>query len=307
MSRNETNGITVPMDTYGSTDDTASFINKDQLMMQNYTDDDEPIEIMSREDRGEKNVFFDDGKRRIDFVLVYEEEHLTEKQRRKREEKDRERREKGKKVVDTDEQHDQWRHKFLDNLKKIGLDLEEDIIEGDKKTIFYVKLHAPWDLCCFFAEELNFRAPLQESDMLPNGGAVLPQGGTMLSHGSCVLSHGAKDCLNGGAMLPQGGAMLSHGSCMLSHGAKDCLNGGAMLPQGGAMLSHGSCMLSHGAKDCLNGGAILSQGGAMLSHGSCVLSHGAKDCLNGGAMLPQGGAMLSHMEVVCCHMGQKIA
>ncbi|XP_077867416.1 anoctamin-7-like, partial [Saccoglossus kowalevskii] len=161
MSRNETNGITVPMDTYGSTDDTASFINKDQLMMQNYTDDDEPIEIMSREDRGEKNVFFDDGKRRIDFVLVYEEEHLTEKQRRKREEKDRERREKGKKVVDTDEQHDQWRHKFLDNLKKIGLDLEEDIIEGDKKTIFYVKLHAPWDLCCFFAEELNFRAPLQ--------------------------------------------------------------------------------------------------------------------------------------------------
>ncbi|XP_077998551.1 anoctamin-7-like isoform X2 [Glandiceps talaboti] len=162
MTSRERNGFGVPMDTYGSTDDTASFINKDQLMMTatNY-DSDTPLEFTSKHDRPDRVTFFEDGVRRIDYILVYEEEHLTEKQRRKKEEKERERREKGKKVPDSDEQKEAWRHKFLDNLKKLGVEVEEDIIEGEKKTIFYIKLHAPWDLCVFYAEELNFRAPLQ--------------------------------------------------------------------------------------------------------------------------------------------------
>lgn len=27
--------------------------------------------------------------------------------------------------------------------------------------IYYIKLHAPWDVLCFYAEDLSLRAPLQ--------------------------------------------------------------------------------------------------------------------------------------------------
>ncbi len=34
-------------------------------------------------------------------------------------------------------------------------------MEGKTKMVFYIKLHAPWDVCCFYAEDLCMRAPLQ--------------------------------------------------------------------------------------------------------------------------------------------------
>ena len=46
---------------------------------------------------------------------------------------------------------------------RAGLEIEEDVAEGDTKIITYYKLHAPWTVLAFYAEELNFRAPLQVS------------------------------------------------------------------------------------------------------------------------------------------------
>ena len=34
-------------------------------------------------------------------------------------------------------------------------------MEGEKKMIYYLKLHAPLDVMCFYAEDLCLRAPLQ--------------------------------------------------------------------------------------------------------------------------------------------------
>ena len=39
----------------------------------------------------------------------------------------------------------------------------QDSIESNRKMINFVKLHAPWEVCCFYAEDLCMRAPLQVS------------------------------------------------------------------------------------------------------------------------------------------------
>ena len=37
----------------------------------------------------------------------------------------------------------------------------QEAVEGSKKMIYYIKLHAPWDVLCFYAEDLAMTAPLQ--------------------------------------------------------------------------------------------------------------------------------------------------
>ena len=37
----------------------------------------------------------------------------------------------------------------------------QECVEGKNKMVYYIKLHAPWDVCCFYAEDLSMRAPLQ--------------------------------------------------------------------------------------------------------------------------------------------------
>uniref|UniRef100_A0A8C2KKX9 Anoctamin n=1 Tax=Cyprinus carpio TaxID=7962 RepID=A0A8C2KKX9_CYPCA len=66
-----------------------------------------------------------------DFVLVWEEESRSERRKA---------------------QLAQWRDKFIQNLQSAGL---------VKKAIHYLKLHAPWDVLVYYAEELCLRAPLQ--------------------------------------------------------------------------------------------------------------------------------------------------
>uniref|UniRef100_A0A671RQ91 Anoctamin n=1 Tax=Sinocyclocheilus anshuiensis TaxID=1608454 RepID=A0A671RQ91_9TELE len=51
-----------------------------------------------------------------------------------------------------------WRHKFIQNLQSAGLLMEKVNV---KKTIHYLKLHAPWDVLVYYAEEFCLRAPLQ--------------------------------------------------------------------------------------------------------------------------------------------------
>lgn len=95
-----------------------------------------------------RGIYFDDGLRKIDFVLVFEEglhiaqdDAALEKQRR--------------------------RQFFEENLTKAGLELEEDAHKRHAtqstpaKIIVFVKVHAPWSVLCRQAEALKMRMPLQ--------------------------------------------------------------------------------------------------------------------------------------------------
>ena len=42
----------------------------------------------------------------------------------------------------------------------------QEMLESGKKLITFVKLHAPWDVCCHHAEDLCLRAPLQVGDVI---------------------------------------------------------------------------------------------------------------------------------------------
>ncbi|GAB6018699.1 Anoctamin-7 [Chamberlinius hualienensis] len=103
-----------------------------------------------------KELYFRDGQRKIDFVLVFEEkksrygindphQRFADFQREKLDE----------------EKHDKWRMRFFTNLRKIGLDMESEFVENEDRTIQYMKLCAPWAVLIHYAEELNMKARLQ--------------------------------------------------------------------------------------------------------------------------------------------------
>ncbi|EDO49855.1 predicted protein, partial [Nematostella vectensis] len=73
-----------------------------------------------------------------DFVLVYEE---------------------GEK--DPPPQSIEYRQKFLENLAKSQLEFEEEITQDKKVKLHFIKIHVPWEVLLFYAEELSFRAPLE--------------------------------------------------------------------------------------------------------------------------------------------------
>ncbi|XP_065300564.1 anoctamin-4-like isoform X2 [Dermacentor albipictus] len=84
-----------------------------------------------------RSLYFQDGKRRIDFVLAYQ---------------------KG-----DDSGAENYRRIFEDNLLKEGLDLElEDAAASrDGKTNF-LKIHAPWKVLVKYAEKLHLRMPIKK-------------------------------------------------------------------------------------------------------------------------------------------------
>ncbi|XP_041933898.1 anoctamin-6 [Alosa sapidissima] len=93
------------------------------------------------------SLFFNDGKRRIDFVLVYENE--------------------SKKDVDkkhTFQRRKRRREYFEDSLMKRGMVLEATPSVVDDKLLF-VKVHMPWDVLCTYAEVLHIKLPIQANDM----------------------------------------------------------------------------------------------------------------------------------------------
>ncbi|XP_011495635.1 PREDICTED: anoctamin-4 [Ceratosolen solmsi marchali] len=86
-------------------------------------------------------LFFRDGRRRIDMILVYREENegvMTELEARHREQ----------------------RHVFEQNLLKEGLQLELESKENsfDGKT-YFLKLHIPWKVKVQYAELMNLKLP----------------------------------------------------------------------------------------------------------------------------------------------------
>ncbi|KAF1549896.1 Anoctamin-6, partial [Eudyptes moseleyi] len=93
------------------------------------------------------SLFFSDGQRRIDFVLVYEDE--SKKIAHKRSDR---KKQKGKRQV------------YESGLINNGLQLEATRSVLDEKLIF-VKVHAPWEVLCTYAEVMHIKLPLQPSDL----------------------------------------------------------------------------------------------------------------------------------------------
>ncbi|XP_029471834.1 anoctamin-6 isoform X2 [Rhinatrema bivittatum] len=96
------------------------------------------------------SLFFNDDKRRIDYILVYEDENmkaqikntksaLIQKQLKKR-------------------------RAFESNIISNGLHLEATRSVMDPKLVF-VKVHAPWEILCMYAEIMHIKLPLQPDDL----------------------------------------------------------------------------------------------------------------------------------------------
>ncbi|KAM6273945.1 anoctamin-5 isoform 5-T5 [Porphyrio hochstetteri] len=89
------------------------------------------------------SIFFRDGVRRIDFVLSYVDD-LNKEWEKKLER----------------------RKEFEHNLQKAGLELEtEDRKESEDGKIYFVKIHAPWEVLITYAEVLNIKVPIKENDI----------------------------------------------------------------------------------------------------------------------------------------------
>ncbi|KAF4802555.1 Anoctamin-6 [Turdus rufiventris] len=93
------------------------------------------------------SLFFKDGQRRIDFVLVYEDE--GKKMSHKRSDRKKQKRK---------------RQVYESNLINNGLQLEATRSVLDEKLIF-VKVHAPWEVLCTYAEVMHIKLPLQHNDL----------------------------------------------------------------------------------------------------------------------------------------------
>lgn len=92
---------------------------------------------------------FSDGHRRIDMVLVYQEENegvMTEIEARRRE----------------------HRRVFQQNLLKEGLQLELEPKENsfDGKT-YFLKLHIPWKIKVQYAEVMSLKLPTKRFKTIP--------------------------------------------------------------------------------------------------------------------------------------------
>uniref|UniRef100_A0A4W5JIK9 Anoctamin n=1 Tax=Hucho hucho TaxID=62062 RepID=A0A4W5JIK9_9TELE len=88
------------------------------------------------------SLFFNDGVRRIDFVLVYEDEDMKE----------------------TDKNITFQKRKVSASLMKMGMELEAVRSVVDEKLLF-VKVHMPWDMLCTYAEVLHIKLPIQPNDL----------------------------------------------------------------------------------------------------------------------------------------------
>ncbi|KAM3919662.1 anoctamin-5 isoform 6-T6 [Leptodactylus fuscus] len=102
---------------------------------------------IDKQPQSKDSVFFRDGVRRIDFVLSYVDDPNKEVDRKKSER----------------------RREFEMNLQKSGLELEvEDKKDSESGKIYFVKIHATWEVLSTYAEVLNIKMPIKENDLDQN-------------------------------------------------------------------------------------------------------------------------------------------
>nr|XP_021520010.1 anoctamin-6-like [Meriones unguiculatus] len=93
------------------------------------------------------SLFFTDGQRRIDFVLVYEDE--TKKENNKK---------------GTNEKQKRWKQWYLSQITAHCLLSVAPSQVSDDKLVF-VKVHAPWEVLCTYAEIMHIKLPLKPNDL----------------------------------------------------------------------------------------------------------------------------------------------
>ncbi|XP_023649648.2 anoctamin-5 isoform X2 [Paramormyrops kingsleyae] len=87
------------------------------------------------------SIFFRDGIRRIDFVLSHVKDRSED----------------GNRKLD-------WRRKFEANLMEEGLELEKEESPDNERKVFFVKIHAPWNVLTKYADKLKVKVPFDVSD-----------------------------------------------------------------------------------------------------------------------------------------------
>ncbi|XP_065912183.1 anoctamin-7-like [Dysidea avara] len=98
----------------------------------------------------EETIFFEDGKRRIDYILTYT---IADKER-------------DEKHADDQDKRKRKRETFLGKFDAYGLEYEtQDCSESPDRVTFFVKVHARWEALLEGAEKLNLRMPFQESTL----------------------------------------------------------------------------------------------------------------------------------------------
>ncbi|MEE6480788.1 hypothetical protein FKM82_012671 [Ascaphus truei] len=96
------------------------------------------------------SLHFNDGQRRIDYVLVYEDESKKEQTKYT------------KRNVHLKQMRK--RQAYESNLKRNGLELEVTRSVLDEKLVF-VKVYATWEVLCTYAEVMHIKLPLQPNDL----------------------------------------------------------------------------------------------------------------------------------------------
>ncbi|MGH0167433.1 UNVERIFIED_CONTAM: hypothetical protein FKN15_065340 [Acipenser sinensis] len=93
------------------------------------------------------SLFFNDGERRIDFVLVYEDEDTKDFEKRHQ-----------------FQRRKRQRQYFEESLMNMGLELEATKSVLNEKVVF-VKGHTPWEVLCTYAEVMHIKMPIQLNDL----------------------------------------------------------------------------------------------------------------------------------------------
>ncbi|XP_040266577.1 anoctamin-6 isoform X1 [Bufo bufo] len=97
-----------------------------------------------------ESLYFNDDQRRIDYILVYEDETL----------KDQTRNTKKNLLL----KQMKKRQAYESNLMRNGLQLEATRSVSDNGLVF-VKVHAPWEVLCTYAEVMHIKLPIQPNDL----------------------------------------------------------------------------------------------------------------------------------------------
>lgn len=132
--------------------DEEAVLSKHQMMEEKALEIE--LEHIEVEKRGKERLCFRDGKRLIDYVIVYEtpadESQLKEEEKEKLRAKA------------------QKREKFQQKLLEKGLEIEyeeETTTKDDETKTHFVKIHAPWETLSRTAEDIMMQMPIKESDI----------------------------------------------------------------------------------------------------------------------------------------------
>lgn len=96
-----------------------------------------------------QSLFFDDGKRSVDYVLVWKQLILSDDTNHAD----------ASKAKDLERMRMKKREVFEENLLAEGLELESYVIDDE---IHFIKLHAPLEVLRRYAEILKLRLPMKE-------------------------------------------------------------------------------------------------------------------------------------------------